>query len=696
MRAEYPFSAVVGQDDLKLALLLTAVDPTIGGVLIKGERGTAKTTIARGLASLLPVNIAGVPAPFVELPLGATEDRVVGSLDVNKALREGDTQLRSGVLARANGGVLYVDEVNLLPDHLVDLLLDAAATGWVTVERDGVSAGEAARFVLVGTMNPEEGDLRPQFLDRFGLSVVVQGLSSQEERMAAVNRRLEFDVNPDAVIAAARPGEESLRAAIVEARARLLSLPITGAHLSMVTAICAEQALEGIRGDLAIIKTARALAAWEKAAEIGADHIRRATAFALPHRIRRRPAQRKTHPPGNYGPGFANPPATAASTSIGAADPTTIGALTSIAAADTTNGASTAINAADATTNGASSPFGGVNDPAIGASSPFGGLNDPAIGASPPIGANTTTIGAARSTNAANTPATHTGSNPGSAARGKPAPGANNTQPVTATALPQPLPVNLVTDLIDRETSGRRSTGSQGSRRATRATPYDQTGTLAINETITTAAVRGRRVGAQGMALAPADLMQHGRSGPGRSSVLFLVDASASMATKRRLELAKGAVSGLLQSNYQHRDEVALMVFRGEGTDLVMPFTNSIDGVEQALTDVPTGGRTPLARALTEAAQILQTRDPSLLILFTDGRANVAAAGGDPWQESLAAAIQLKDSCAAAVVIDCEPGPIVLGRARQLASTLGAECIPLSSLEAGEFTLQIRRRLEAL
>ena len=599
MRAEYPFSAVVGQDDLKLALLLTAVDPTIGGVLIKGERGTAKTTIARGLASLLPVNVAGVPAPFVELPLGATEDRVVGSLDVNKALREGDTQLRSGVLARANGGVLYVDEVNLLPDHLVDLLLDAAATGWVTVERDGVSAGEAARFVLVGTMNPEEGDLRPQFLDRFGLSVVVQGLSSQDERMAAVNRRLEFDANPGAVIAAARPGEDSLRAAIVEARARLLSLPITSAHLSMVTAICAEQSLDGIRGDLAIIKTARALAAWEKAAEIGADHIRRATAFALPHRMRRRPPQRKPQPPGNYGPGFANPPD--AGTSI---------------ASDSSS---------------------------------------------------------------------------------RPAPGGDNGQPVTATAAPQPLAVTLVTDLIDRESAGRRGSGSLGSRRATRATPYDQTGTLAINETITTAAVRGRRVGERGIALAAADLMQHGRNGPGHSSVLFLVDASASMATQRRLELAKGAVLGLLQSNYQHRDEVALMVFRGEGVDLVIPFTNSIDGVEQALTDVPTGGRTPLARALTEAAQVLQTRDPSLLILFTDGRANVAVAGGgDPWQESLVASAQLKDSCAAAVVIDCEPGPIVLGRARQLASALDADCIPLSSLEAGEFTLQIQRRLEAL
>jgi magnesium chelatase subunit D len=598
MRAEYPFSAVVGQDDLKLALLLTAIDPTIGGVLIKGERGTAKTTVARGLAALLPPRMAGVPAPFIELPLGATEDRVVGSLDVNKALRDGHTQLRSGVLARADGGVLYVDEVNLLPDHLVDLLLDAAATGWVTVERDGVSAGEAARFVLVGTMNPEEGDLRPQFVDRFGLSVLVQGLGTQELRMAAVNKRLEFDANPEAVIAASQPDEQALRTAIAAAKARLLSLPVTSAHLSMVTEICAGQWLDGIRGDLAIIKTARALAAWENATEIGAEHIRRAAAFALPHRMRRRPPatnpSRKAHStpqPGSYGPGFADAPMP---------DPARVGARTPARAAE---------------------------------------------------------------------------------------PGATTAPPIS---------VNLVTDLIDRESSGRSGTGSTASRRATRATPYEHTGTLAINETLTTAAVRGRRLGERGIALAASDLMQHSRNGPGRSSVLFLVDASASMATQRRLELAKGAALGLLKTNYQHRDEVALMTFRGEGADLVVPFTTGIDGVEQALTDVPTGGRTPLAHALTKAAEILKTRDPSLLIVFTDGRANVSVADGDPWQESLAAAAQLQECCAGAVVIDCEPGPIVLGRARQLSVALGGECIALSSLDAGEFTVQIQRRLEAL
>src|ERR1700738_2593332 len=192
MRPDFPFSAVVGQDDLKLALVLAAVDPTIGGVLITGERGTAKSTAARGLAALLPKTSAGNAAPFVELPLGATEDRVVGSLDISRVLQDGSTKLRSGLLARADGGVLYVDEVNLLPDHIVDLLLDAAAGGRGPVERDGVSAGEAARFVLVGTMNPEEGELRPQFVDRFGLCVQVRGLALQETPIAAIRPRVSF------------------------------------------------------------------------------------------------------------------------------------------------------------------------------------------------------------------------------------------------------------------------------------------------------------------------------------------------------------------------------------------------------------------------------------------------------------------------------------------------------------------------
>jgi magnesium chelatase subunit D len=594
MRPDFPFAAVVGQEDLKLALILIAIDPTIGGVLITGERGTAKSTAARGLAALLPKTSAGKSAPFVELPIGATEDRVIGSMDLSRVLREGRTELRSGLLARADGGVLYVDEVNLLPDHIVDLLLDAASSGWVTVERDGISAGEAARFVLVGTMNPEEGELRPQFVDRFGLCVQVRGLAAQDIRSAAIRQRLAFDDDAAGVLSAVEPQERALREGIVAARARLSAIPITNPHLSMVTALSAEHQLDGIRGDLAIIKAARALAAWQAAAEICDEHIQRAAELALPHRMRQKRAKNVPRAAGKPAPP-ARP-----------------------------------------------SPEG-----------------EPA-------------------------PATEV------------PPAVQSPRLQIAPAAPVQGPVRLITDAIDRESIGRRATDSMNSQRMVDAVPYELTGTLAVAQTLSAAALRGARVSADSIQLIAADLRQHERRGPGLCHVLFLVDASGSMATKRRLEVAKGAALGLLSSSYQRRDEVALMAFRADGTDLVLPFTRHIASIERALSDVPTGGRTPLARALLDAADVLQTRAPALLVLFTDGRANVSAEGGDPWEEALAAGSRLRTACAGAVVIDCESGPIVLGRARALAHALGAECVALDDLDDTSLTIRIQGRLKSL
>jgi magnesium chelatase subunit D len=596
VRPDFPFSAVVGQDDLKLALVLVAVDPTIGGVLITGERGTAKSTAARGLAALLPRTSEGKAAPFVELPLGATEDRVVGSLDISRVLQDGSTVLRSGLLARADGGVLYVDEVNLLPDHIVDLLLDAAASGWVTVERDGVSAGEAARFVLVGTMNPEEGELRPQFVDRFGLCVQVRGLELQEIRIAAIRQRLSFDDQPASVVEAVRPAEQALREGIVAARGRLAALSMTNEHLSTVAALAAEHQLDGIRGDLAIIKAARALAAWQGAPEIRDEHIRRAAELALSHRTRQKKSKRPLRAPTNLAPPGQD-----------------------------------------------RAPADGEAAPATGASH---AAESPRFQFAPPG--------------------------------------------------PDRGPIRLVTDVVDREAVGRRGTESLSAQRIIGAIPFQHTGTLAIPQTLATAARRGARAGEQGVRLTASDLMQHERRGPGLCHVLFLVDASGSMATKRRLEVAKGAALGLLASTYQRRDEVALMVFRAEGTDLVLPFTRHVASIEQALSDVPTGGRTPLARALLDATRLMQTREPALLVLLTDGRANVSLDGGDPWEEALAACSLLQAACAGALVIDCEPGPIVLGRARVLAQALGAECVALDAMDATALTLRIHGRLESL
>ncbi|MGC5027718.1 VWA domain-containing protein [Tsukamurella sp. DT100] len=289
MSDRYPFSAVVGHDELRLALTLCAIAPAVGGVLVRGEKGTAKSTAARALAPLLPPRPDGAPARLVELPIGATEDRVVGSLDLHRALGEGRVDFTPGLLADADGGILYVDEVNLLSDHLVDVLLDAAAMGRVTVERDAVSRSYPARFVLVGTMNPEEGELRPQLLDRFGLAVDVRASREVDARVEVMRRRLAFEADPAAFAAeyAAADAEQARR--IAEARDRLPAVALPDAELRRIAAVCAAFDVDGMRADLVIARAARAHAAWRGAAEVTEDDVRVAAALALPHRKRRDP-----------------------------------------------------------------------------------------------------------------------------------------------------------------------------------------------------------------------------------------------------------------------------------------------------------------------------------------------------------------------------------------------------------------------
>ncbi|MBF0642749.1 ATP-binding protein, partial [Pseudomonas protegens] len=255
----FPLSAVVGAEALKLALCLTAIDPKIGGVLIEGPRGMAKSTLARGLADLL------ASGQFVTLPLGATEERLVGTLDLDAALGQGRAQFSPGVLAKADGGVLYVDEVNLLPDHLVDLLLDVAASGTNLIERDGISHRHSAKFVLIGTMNPEEGELRPQLLDRFGLNVALSGQPAPQERGQIIRRRLDFDSDPQGFCAQWAEPQAALRERCQQARAALASIPLDDQALALITERCFAAAVDGLRADLVWLRAARAHAAWRGA-----------------------------------------------------------------------------------------------------------------------------------------------------------------------------------------------------------------------------------------------------------------------------------------------------------------------------------------------------------------------------------------------------------------------------------------------
>ncbi|NYH11588.1 ATP-binding protein [Pseudomonas moraviensis] len=286
----FPLSAVVGADDLKLALYLTAIDPKIGGVLIEGPRGMAKSTLARGLADLL------ASGQFVTLPLGATEERLVGTLDLDAALSDGRAQFSPGVLAKADGGVLYVDEVNLLPDHLVDLLLDVAASGTNLIERDGISHRHSAKFVLIGTMNPEEGELRPQLLDRFGLNVSLSGHTAPAERGQIIRRRLDFDSDPQAFCAQWEAEQKALRERCENARQVLPGIPLDDSALAQITERCFAAGVDGLRADLVWLRAARAHAAWRGAEAIAEQDIDAVAEFALRHR-RREQSQTSTQPP---------------------------------------------------------------------------------------------------------------------------------------------------------------------------------------------------------------------------------------------------------------------------------------------------------------------------------------------------------------------------------------------------------------
>lgn len=292
----FPLAAVVGADKLKLALCLTAIDPKIGGVLIEGPRGMAKSTLARGLADLL------ASGQFVTLPLGATEERLIGTLDLDAALGEGRASFSPGVLAKADGGVLYVDEVNLLPDHLVDLLLDVAASGVNLVERDGISHRHPARFVLIGTMNPEEGELRPQLLDRFGLNVALSGQTLPRQRGQIIRRRLDFDADPQAFCQLWAPEQLTLKARCETARGLLAGIELDDQSLAIITERCFAAGVDGLRADLVWLRAARAHAAWRGASTICEDDIDAVADFALRHR------RREAQPPQPPAPATADHP----------------------------------------------------------------------------------------------------------------------------------------------------------------------------------------------------------------------------------------------------------------------------------------------------------------------------------------------------------------------------------------------------
>ena len=665
----FPFTAIVGQNAMKRALLLNTVNPRIGGVLIRGKKGTAKSTAVRSLAALLPEVSVLQGCPYscppearqglcqwcesgandnppvrhqvriVDLPVGASEDRLVGSLDIEQAIKSGSRSFEPGLIAAAHRGILYIDEVNLLNDHLVDVLLDASAMGRNYVEREGISVSHAAEFILVGTMNPEEGDLRPQLLDRFGLAVEVDGVMPSEERREVVRRRMEYESDPFTFMDRWQEEEARERDRLLRSRALLDEVTVSDDILGLITDICAEYQVDGLRGDIVMYKTASTIAAYDGRTEVDIEDVREAAQMALLHRQRRQPFQQPhlvTEQLDNMLEEYQNQsrsrePNDSSSSSQdrneAETDPSELGDE----------------EQQETTDSGA-----GPQDQWFETGDPYS---------------------------------------------------------IQSILLPPP-------DRRERPSSGRRATtvsGSSVGRYVRAQVPQGPVSDLALDATLRAAApyqeTRKENLPADdsGSALKvePWDVREKVRETRTGSLILFVVDASGSMGAQRRMVAVKGAVLSLLLDAYQRRDRVALISFRGTQADLLLPPTNSVDLAQLYLQDLPTGGRTPLSRGLYLALETLETerlRDRNLLplvVVLSDGRANVALDGGSAQavEEARNYATIFEDKRLTSVVIDTELDFIKLEMARPLAESMGARYLKLEELRADSLADAVRQEM---
>ena len=682
----FPFTAIVGQTAMKRALLLNTVNPKIGGVLIRGKKGTAKSTAVRSLAALLPEVpvLQGCPyscppevrqglcqwcesesydnlpvsrqVRIVDLPVGATEDRLVGSLDIETAIKTGSKSFEPGLIAASHRGILYIDEVNLLNDHLVDVLLDAAAMGRNYVEREGVSVSHAAEFILVGTMNPEEGDLRPQLLDRFGLAVEVDGILPPEERRDVVRRRIHYESDPFGFMASWEEAEREERERLLRSQELLPQVNVDDDILELITDICAEYQVDGLRGDIVMYKTAMTIAAYEGRTNVVVEDVREAAELALLHRQRRQPFQQPhlvTEQLDAMIEEYQNRPRDR--------EPEDRDSSQSEDHRD-------------------DDPDPSDND-------------DPEPDQPPPSDSSDT---------------------------GPQDQWFETGDPYAVQSLEMQPP-----DRRARRATGRRATtisDSSAGRYVGARVPQDKVTDLALDATLRAAAPhqqRRRQTLAEGadqqpdspaFLIEPWDVREKVREAQTSSLVLFVVDASGSMGAQRRMVAVKGAVLSLLLDAYQRRDRVGLISFRGTRADLLLPPTNSVDLAQVYLQDMPTGGRTPLSRGLYLALEALETerlkdRDVlPLLVLLSDGRANVSmnaagsveasrGGGAAAHEEAKGMASLVHELKIPSVVIDTELDFIKLGLAKTIAEAMGAKYIKLDELAPESVAAAVRRQL---
>jgi magnesium chelatase subunit D len=683
MPSIYPFTAIVGQERMKRALILNAIHPQIGGVLLRGERGAAKSVTARALAALLPEIEAvancsfgcdpdqpgnwctecceraeaeeNLPRArrrtrFVDLPVSATEDRVVGTLDIERAIQKGERHFEPGVLAAANRGVLYVDEINLLDDHVVDLLLDAAAMGVNVVEREGISFSHPARFILIGTMNPEEGDLRPQLLDRFALCVDILGIREPTARMLIMERNLAYESDPEGFCAEWDPREQALSEEIARARSLLPEVRHTQSDLATIATMMSELGVDGHRADLVVLKAARAHAAFEGRAHLNDNDILLAAELALPHRLKRHPLQEPD---------------------------VTLGDLSERLAE---------ARAQSPVDDGAEEESGEEVE-ATGKKKEIAGE----IGDDEPL---------TEQSEATPEPVLQTVPQWSSEGRWW-----EGGKQIVASEEFAPRRLETALDRLTRSSGGRRSqTRTERKRgRYTQARPSpDDPSDLAFDATLRAAAPhqKGRKhEDGPALVLRPTDYQRKVRVSRAANLVLFVVDASWSMAVSERMEATKGAVVSLLTDAYQRRDRVGLVVFQKNAASLVLSPTNSVELARRALADIPVGGKTPLAAGLQTAHQVIirelrQYPDlMPLMVLLTDGAGNVSMTNLPPQEEAYRVAEMFPQAHIRSIVINMEHEAFDQGLAQALAEHLEAPCYTLAELKAEALLQTVRGEL---
>ena len=683
----FPFTALVGQELMKKALILNAINRSLCGVLIRGDKGTAKSTAARGLAALLPQVSEVGDCPFhcdprdpgwrclrcreraaageslpeettrvrvVDLPLNTTEDRLVGSLDFEHALQTGSKRFQPGILAEANRGIIYIDEVNLLEDHLVDIILDTAVTGINLVEREGVSFIHPARYILIATMNPEEGEIRPQLLDRFGLSVSIEGIFSPQARAEIARRREAFDQNARSFLEQWSPAESQLRARIRAAEERLPRVRLGEDLLQEISRIAAAHHVAGHRADIMMEKTARTLAAFAGREFVIGEDLIEAAELVLPHRARSaeeaaRNGEQPTPEPGESGEG-QEPEGRA-----GESRPQPPGQE--------------------------ESEFEGTPaQQAAREGKPKAGQQIPQPGNAEEIGSGDQQAFQDRLSEIGRlvTIPTHD--------------------------------IRFARDSLQRRSSGRRTTTTDNKTgRYVRATAVRQNNDLAFDATLRAAAPFQRRRPPSRLAvkIQESDIREKVRQKKTSNLLLFLVDASGSMGTRLMSE-TKGAILALLLEAYQKRDKVGLIAFKGIDAEVLLPPTNSIEIAKKLLEELPTGGKTPLGQGLLTSYQLLknQLRQDAnilpLLVIVTDGRANVGLFrdkfyDGPQFGEIYREIYQICDLFRQerqirSLVIDAEEKRMgSFGRSKKLAEALEARYYILEEIASQDIVETVRR-----